>query len=70
MNALDLDTHEMVRFNQEKSWPAQKRLINLMKKYLIEHCKVNLVKKVTYQLNISYVIQFFIHKSLIFFFDY
>ena len=45
MNFIDLDTHEMVRFNQENSWPAQKRFINLMKKYLIEHLQGKLGEK-------------------------
>ena len=55
MNPKDLDTHEMVRFNQENSWPTQKRFINLKKKYLIEHLQGKLgEKKVTYQLNISF----------------
>ena len=45
MNPKDLDTHEMVRFNQENSWPAQKRFINLMKKYLIEHLQGKLGEK-------------------------
>ena len=45
MNFTDLDTHEMVRFNQENSWPAQKRFINLMKKYLIEHLQGKLGEK-------------------------
>ena len=45
MNPIDLDTHEMVRFNQENSWPAQKRFINLKKKYLIEHLQGKLGEK-------------------------